>query len=422
MSEFIEKFLNLDTYHELSCTNESGVNHIGYRDYTKDAYDQYLKIQKEEDEYMVIEHRYCFTPLPSIIFEEKTEKTVINKATNQPTSVGSQKAKMKTKNGRMVQYTFKTPSMIAPRGFCISKTKGGDVKSIAVILDIRNPDHKYLIESIETKLEDEVVFMIYKSPGVYSCAGVKPCNTKITLEEAKKLPEWEINKRVIKSGISDLIRLPKKNETEYDYESNKRYFYINPFYYKDENSEKDAVEMNVTVFLGNGRHTQISPDALLDLCAGISYDESGNKVYGKPNGFEFFCDIVVQKLHVGSGKSIKMVCRNLYITRFFECKNNVSQLATINYINSSSDFNNINNTEIENKISTLMSRVGQKFDLLKEEQHLENNQKTNEPDIVQEKPSLLSTIPTIESSLPQIPFMQNPTSGIPFLNTQPPSF
>lgn len=417
MSELNEKFLNVDTYHELSYTDESGVTHIGYRDFTKDSYEQYLKEQKEEDEYMVIEHRYCFSPLSPIIFEEKTEKTVTNKATNQPTTVGTQKAKMKTKNGRIVQYTFKTPSMIAPRGFCVSKTKGGDIKSIAVILDIRNPDHKYLIHSLETKLEDEVIFMIYKSPGGYSCSSVKPCNSKLTLEQAKMLPSWEVDRRLIKTILSDMVRLPKKNETEYDYESTKRYFYINPFYYKDEKSEKDAVEMNVTIFLGNGRHTQISPDALLDLCAGISYDESGNKLYGKPNGFEFFCDIVVQKLHIGSTKSIKMVCRNLYITRFFECKNNASQLATINYINSNSEFNNIDNSEIENKIGSLMDRVGKKFDSLKEEKQ------TNEPVIV-EKPSLLSTIPVVESSLPQIPFMQNSTSGIPFLgsNPLPPSF
>lgn len=297
-----------------------------FNETTKESFQTWLSTVKEQER---IHTRLPFTTLfPECRFLELKEKQTKDEKGNDIT-VGSQKAKMRTESGKDIGYKFQSPSVLAQRGFTRGKTKnGGEVESVAVIYDVRNPEHKHFMDEFDRSVVEPCLRMIVKEPGSYKIDTFAP----ITDADPTQNPEFAIAKRLAMAKMAKIFRFPMKDAKSFDLLSPYRYFYYNPMDYQDpDDLTKPASKMKVYLSLNPSvPPIEISPDELLAMCEGWDFVD-GKLTKKEPKGFECSPEGYVQKLHVGAGLSIKVLCSSIVITRFFTSPKINSQAEKLDY-------------------------------------------------------------------------------------------
>lgn len=212
--------------------------------------------------------------------------------------------------GREMSYVITSPAMIAPSGYKESDTGNGLVKSIKGTLDFNNPQHRHFWFGTMTEVISMCTMHILQYPTEYGFTfEALPPDADMTSKKNIRIFEDVFNK------FFPLLRLPKIGEKEFDRESTRRIFYINPLMYYD---PKKKVQNNMKVFLP-GSSESTSLDCLENICKGW-LPKNGRVVKGKPKGFEFTVDLLVSRIVRTSGNSIQIKGLNLYIHRFFKAE------------------------------------------------------------------------------------------------------
>lgn len=276
--------------------------------------------EKQPDESKILNRVPFTTTFPPLIYKEPEFKKVLDKKDNTEKEVGSQKAKMKSESGREISYKVQSPSVIAPRGYTRGKTKGGgEIESIGVIYDLRNPEHRRFYEEFESKVTTTTIHMILRKPGVYKIDAFEEIDSK-EFPDITSHPTYANCSFLVKGKFAKTFRLPTIDGTKFDHKSPLRYFYFNPMYYQDEEDPtKPPSVMRVTLMTNPHKPPlEIDPKELLSLCAGLSgFSTDGKPVIAKKKGFECSPELYVQKIHIGAQLSIKCLCSAITITRFF---------------------------------------------------------------------------------------------------------
>lgn len=291
--------------------------------------------EKQPPESQILNRVPFTTTFPTLFYKEPEFKKVLDKKDNTEKEVGSQKAKMKSESGREIGYKVQSPSVIAPRGYTRGKTKtGGEVESIGVIYDLRNPEHRQFYNEFKNVVTQTTVHMILRKPGAYKIDSFPP----ITVEKYPDVTthiQYSQYTFAIENKFAKTFRLPTIDGTNFDHDSPLRYFYFNPMYYQDEEDPtKPPSVMRVTLMTNpNKPPLEIDPKELMTLCAGITgFSADGKPIISKRKGFECSPEMYIQKLHIGAQLSIKCLCSAITVTRFFLAPVSNTQEGKIKYL------------------------------------------------------------------------------------------
>lgn len=298
-----------------------------FNESTTEKFNEWLALVKEPERILT---RLPFTvKFSECKFLELKEKQTKDEKGNDIT-IGAQKAKMLSESGKEIGYKFQSPSVLAQRGFTRGKSKTGqEVESIAVIYDVRNPEHKHFMDEFDRAVVEPCMRMIVKEPGTYKIDGFVP----ITDTDPTQNPEYGIAKRLVMMKMAKIFRFPMKDAKNFDLASPYRYFYYNPMDYQDrEDPTKPPSKMKVWLALDPAVPArEISPEELMAMCEG--WDIVDGKVIKKDaKGFECSPEGYVQKLHVGATLSIKVLCSSVVVTRFFTSPKMNSQADKLAYV------------------------------------------------------------------------------------------
>lgn len=302
---------------------------ITYRDTTAAEFNAWNEKQPETRK---IKNRLPFTleyptvkflPLDKKDYIDKDGKSGVNKF---------HKMKAIDSQGSEVGYKVQLPSVIAPRGYALSKGDNGEIMSILIVFDLENPDHKLTCDNIDKMIVEPVCHEIMKAPGAFSMSSVPTIQT--IDENIKTSDKYKMALMLIKGSISKIINLPKINKTTYDENSTLRTMFLNPLEWTNPEKPTDPpMQMLVSLKLYPGvPATPISPNDFAKLCEGKIYDAKGKVISQKRLGCECSPEVVFSKLNIGSKVSAKKMCTAVTVTRFQEAPKTDTQLDKQNYM------------------------------------------------------------------------------------------
>ena len=305
-----------------------------------------------------ITNRLPFTVVwPTIKFAEGIEKKpYINKSDPSKSGVTVfKKIKGTDSQGSEVSYKIQLPSVIAPRGFGESKTDSGLIKSLLIVFDLENPDHKITCDNFDARITIPACHEIMRAPGIFSMPEVKQFTSFD--ETVLADPKYAMNMMLIKAKMAKIINFPKKDKNTYIEDSPLRTMFLNPLYYQDpEKMNEPPAEMFVSLKLTPGvPATPIKPSQFFQICEGKIFKD-GKMIGQKRLGCECSPEIVFSKLNIGSKPSTKFTCTAVTVTRFQEAPKNDTQLEKQNYMDENGvmdEFtNNLNLEELLAGLST----------------------------------------------------------------------
>lgn len=216
-------------------------------------------------------------------------------------------------DGREMSVTTESPTFISKRGYRISETTAGEIKSIAHMIDFSNPHHRQWWEVSVMSVVKGFIEHIMTIPADFGIEEAPITNfSDRTTEEYKDLYK-EIFKKLPK-----LARVPK-NGKELDLASNVRMVYCNPIDYVDKDDQTKSNKMKV--YYGG---SEMSPENLLKICEGWQSSPDG-PIKGKPQGFEFSYTLLIHKGTKTNGISISFKTTAVYIHRFFNAPDRSSK-------------------------------------------------------------------------------------------------
>lgn len=307
---------------------------IMHRDSTKDEFDSWNEKQPDSRK---IRNRLPFTVVwPTAKFSDGIEKKpYIDKKDPTKSGVNSfKKLKATDSQGSETSYRVQLPSVIAPRGLAESKTDSGLIKSLLIVFDLENPDHKITCDNFDKHISIPACHEIMKSPGIFSMPEVKQFlsfdeSTFTDVDKAK----YAMNMMLIKAKMSKVINLPKKDKNTYIEDSPLRTMFLNPLYYQNpEKTNEPPSEMIVSFKLTPGQPAiAIKPDQFFLLCEG-KVVKDGKMVDQKRLGCECAPEVIFTKLNIGSKPSTKSTCTAVTVTRLQEAPRNDTQSEKQNYM------------------------------------------------------------------------------------------
>lgn len=236
--------------------------------------------------------------------------------------------------GMEVAYKVQSPSVIAPRGFCIMKTTKGDFKTILVVYDRENPDHRRYTDNIENDITTPAVHEILKSPTDF---GVQSKSFPEITDAIKATKEYEMVVYSIKEKLAKILNLQKKSGG-FDFDSPLRTVFLTPLFYQDKDKPNDPPSVMAVYIKTNpdSPAVAITPDELYEICDGFEGIKDGKKVRGEKKGFECSPETNFGKLNAGSKPSTTAKCSAITITRFQAAPKSNSQEEKLKYLDSHS--------------------------------------------------------------------------------------
>jgi hypothetical protein len=316
---------------------------IKHRDATAEEFAKWNDAQPDSRKIM---NRLPFTiDFPTIKISEGVEKKkYVDKADPTKTGINSYK-KVKGIDSQGSEVGFKTqiPSVIAPRGFAESKTDNGLIRSLLLVFDLGNPDHRLFYENVDNKIVVPVCHEIMKSPGIFSMPEVKQFQT--ISEEDMTSEKYMMNMMLIKAKMSKIISLPKKDKNTYLEDSPLRLMFLNPLYYiNPEKPNEPPNEMAISLKLYPGKPAvSITPTQFFNLCEGKILDEDGKiKGYNRL-GCECSPEVSFSKINIGSKPSVKSTCTAITVTRFQPSAKNDTQEVKKTYMDEHGIVDEFNN-------------------------------------------------------------------------------
>jgi hypothetical protein len=305
--------------------------YIAHSNSTKDVFDAWNEKQPATRKIM---NRLPFTVVwPTIKFAEGIEKKpYINKSDPSKSGVTVfKKIKGTDSQGSEVSFKIQLPAVIAPRGFGESKTDSGLIKSLLIVFDLENPDHKVTCDNFDKCITLPACHEIMRAPGIFSMPEV----SQFTLFDEATLnnPKYQMNMMLIKAKMAKVINLPKKDKNTYIEDSPLRTMFLNPLYYQDpEKMNEPPAEMFVSLKMTPGvPATPIKPSQFFQICEGKIFKD-GKMIGQKRLGCECAPEIVFSKLNIGSKPSTKFTCTAVTVTRFQEAPKNDTQIEKQNYM------------------------------------------------------------------------------------------
>lgn len=308
---------------------------ITHRDATADEFNAWNEKQLPTRKIM---NRLPFTVAwPTVKFSEGIEKKpYTDKLDPSKSGVNSfKKLKAIDSQGSEVSYKVQLPSVIAPRGFAESKTDNGMIKSLLIVFDMENPDHKLTCNNIDKHITTPACHEIMKAPGVFGMSELKQILVvdESVLSDPNPMSPYKMNMMLIKAKMSKVVSLPKKDKNTYIEDSPLRTMFLNPLYWQDpEKPNEPPNEMGVSLKLTPGvPATPITPIQFFKLCEGKVYKEA-KVISQKRLGCECAPEAIFSKLNIGSKPSTKTTCTNVTVTRFQEAPKSDTQAEKQTYM------------------------------------------------------------------------------------------
>lgn len=236
--------------------------------------------------------------------------------------------------GMEVAYKVQSPTVIAPRGYCTIKTEKGEFKTILVVYDRSNPDHRRYTDNIDNEISKSAVHEILKTPADF---GVQENAIPVITEEIKLTEEYKMAVYSVTKNLAKILNLPKI-AGGFDFKSPLRTVFLSPSFFQEK--DKDGTPIGLPSVMAvwiktnpNLPAAAITPDELYEFCDGFEgIGADGKKIKGEKKGFECSPETNFCKLNAGSKPSTKTTCTAITITRFQPAPKSNSQEEKLKYL------------------------------------------------------------------------------------------
>ena len=240
-------------------------------------------------------------------------------------------------NGILRSIKMITPSLIAKNGFRELVTKKGTlVKTIISSLDMNNPHHRQFFLGPYMGVYTDMIDFMIDNP---SKCGIKG-NDAIAMTKNKKgstIYNQSYNQWFTKllDEMGSCFRYPVEkipNSTgdgfdEFpDKTSNLRTIFLNPLEFKG-GIDKSGKEIKPSYMIAYipGDKQPYTMEELEAICLGYETDNDGNIVKGKPKGFEYSAELLVNRGVFNAITSLQIKTSVVYVHRFFDAPEYISE-------------------------------------------------------------------------------------------------